>query len=230
MKIYLSPSTQRSNPYAVGNTNEKEQMEKMAWAVKSSLEEFNGVEVVMATLHMGIGSRPSEARAAGCDLYLALHSNAGSTTAEGPVALYHPDQPSMKLLGEYLCAKLALASPYGTDRKNPVYSGMEAYDGFGYGEIREPKKLGMRCLLLEVDFHSNPVTARRLIDLNAQIGHLIGRLIADYYSLTKTVIAVNPKPVYRVQAGAYRVRKNAEELVARLQADGYDAYIKEESL
>lgn len=132
MKIYLSPSNQPGNKYVCSNTNEKVQMEKMAYFIKDELEKYEKVEVIMATLNMGIENRPSEARSKGCDLYFALHSNAGATAAKGAVALYHPKQESMRLLGEYLCRRLAEASPYGTDRKKPVYSGMDAFNGYGF--------------------------------------------------------------------------------------------------
>src|SRR5699024_10172904 len=155
------------------------------------------------TLSKDIGDRPSEARSKGGDLYFALHSNAGSNIAKGPVALYHPNQPSMKLFGEFLCKRLAALSPYGRDRKKPVYSGMDAFDGYGFGEIREPVKLSMRALLLEVDFHSNRTTCDYLVRNNENIGLWIGKAIADYYSLSKKKIEVSPKPIYRVQAGAF---------------------------
>ena len=228
MKIYLSPSNQPGNKYICSNTTEKAQMEKMAVSIKDELEKYEKVEVVMATLNMGIENRPSEARSKGCDLYFALHSNAGSTTAKGAVALYHPKQDSMRLFGEYICRRLAEVSPYGTDRKKPVYSGMDAFNGFGFAEIREPYKFAMRALLLEVDFHSNHATCQYLVVSNDNIGRNIGKAIADYYALSKKQVEIPGNTIYRVQTGAFRLKRNAEDLVARLQNDGYDAFIKVE--
>ena len=225
MKIYLSPSDQPANKYSCANTNEKAQMEDLVKVIATYLKGFE-VEVFVATLSKGIGERPSEARAKGCDLYLAVHSNAGSKDARGPVALYHPSQPSMKLFGEFLCKRLAENSPYGTNRKTPVYSGMEAYNGYGLAEIREPYKMGMRTLLLEVDFHSNFATCQYIMLNKDTIGKIIAHSIADYYNLPKLL----PKEeiFYKVQVGAFRKIENAEELAEKLRNDGYPVYIVKE--
>lgn len=231
MKIYLSPSNQPDNKYSCSNTNEKAQMEDLTRSLIVHLSKYENIDTVLATLSSDIGKRPSEARAAGCDLYLAIHSNAGGTTAKGPVALYHPKQPSVKLFGEFLCKRLAEASPYGTNRKTPVYSGMDAFNGVGFAEIREPEKLGMRTLLLEVDFHSNFSTCQYIMANKDLIAKTIAQAIADYYNLPKKI----EKPtedgyIYRVQVGAFRMSKNAEELAEKLRNDGYPVYIRKEKM
>jgi N-acetylmuramoyl-L-alanine amidase len=78
-KIYLSPSNQPANIYCVGGTNEKVQMEALAGKIKAILDSEYDCETVMATLSLGIGSdgRPKEAKDKGCEIYLAIHSNAG---------------------------------------------------------------------------------------------------------------------------------------------------------
>ena len=75
MIIYLSPSNQPANRYVVGNTNEKIEMEQIAKLVAQELNLYN-CKVKMATLSKPISYRYDEAK--GCDLYLAIHSNAGS--------------------------------------------------------------------------------------------------------------------------------------------------------
>src|SRR5690554_2442991 len=96
MKIYLSPSKQPYNKYAYGNTNEQEQMEQLAPFVRVALKSYKNVEVKIATSSKILQDRVHEALAWGADLYIALHSNAGSPTAKGAVFFYHQDSKHSK--------------------------------------------------------------------------------------------------------------------------------------
>ena len=226
MKLYLSPSNQPANVYVNWPTNEKREMEYLALHLKEFLEKYNGVEVIMADFDKSIVTRPKEARDKWCDLYLALHSNAGGTKAKGPIAMYHPDQPSMKILGTDLTNALVAISPHGTDRANPVYSGMAAFDGAGYAEIREPYRLGMRTLLLEVDFHSNPVTASYIVTNKKEIAWTIGRTLVQTYGWT---VKEEPlKYLYKVQTGAFSTLERAQAMAEDLKKAGFPVYIKKE--
>jgi len=101
IKIYLSPSNQPNNKYIVGDTNEKAEMETVAKIIKSILDSEYECETVLATLALGIDldERSAEAKSNGCDIYLAIHSNAGvNNTASGAVAFYHPESTIGKLL------------------------------------------------------------------------------------------------------------------------------------
>ena len=46
----------------------------------------------------------------------------------------------------------------------------------------------------------------------------------------KEVAKIDADVIYRVQVGAYGSKENAEKMAARLQADGYPAIIKEETV
>ncbi len=69
-----------------------------------------------------------------------------------------------------------------------------------------------------------------------EIGEAIAHGICNYFGVTyktaKPAPAPTPKPVtsdklYRVQVGAYRVKANAEAMLAKLKAAGFDGYIKQ---
>ena len=79
-------------------------------------------------------------------------------------------------------------------------------------------------MLLEVDFHSNKDTARWIIDNKVNIAQAIVNALVKKYGLKKIV----PDTMYYVQVGAFRYKKNAENLRDKLIKDGYNVYIKQE--
>ena len=239
MKLYLSPSNQPHNAYYGVNTNEKEQMEKVAHKVKALLEAGYDVEVVMATLSLGINKseRPTECKNKGCDFYLAIHSNAaGKTppcTATGAVCFYHPQAAIAKTLATALVKELNAIAPVKSNRSSSVKSGMDAFNGSGYGEIRSPMQLGVPSALIEVDFHDHAVLAKWITENTDAIAAALVRGIVSAFGLKAKAPAQTTKPdestgkLYRVQVGAFSNKANAEKLKAELNAKGYDAFITE---
>ena len=236
MKIYLSPSKQPNNKYAYGNTNEQVQMEKLAREVKASLSTYD-VDVVIATLSLGIETRDNEAKNLNASLYLALHSNSTGTSynqAVGTLAFYHPDAPITKTLGNNLIDSLGEAIPFKENRYEQLINGMSAFNRAGYHEVREPMKLGVPALLLEVDFHDNPKVAEFLVNNTKTVANAIAKGIVKTYGLKlKPTNNPAPKPtegdiMYKIQIGAYSVKANADKALKEAIAKGYkDAYIVE---
>lgn len=196
MKLYLSPSNQPRNSYAVGGTNEKEQMEVLVKMVRGKLDAYQ-VSTRLATLSMHIGKtgRATEAKNAGCGFYEAFHSNAGGAgSGRGAVAFYNPAYPQSKRLAENIVKELNAITPHGENRASQVVNGMTQYDGQGMGEIRNPGAFDIPAVLIEVDFHDNPVTARYIIDNKEKIADAIVRANVETFGL-KSKTAVAPKPV-----------------------------------
>ncbi len=240
MKLYLSPSNQPHNTYSGVKTNEKAEMEAVAQRVKTLLEKNYVVEVVMATLSMGINKseRPTECKNKGCDFYLAIHSNAGGAgKASGAVGFYHPDSAVAKALATALVKELNAICPYESNRSSAVQSGMKQFDGAGYGEIRSPMQLGVPSALLEVDFHDNAPIAKWIVDNKDAIAEAIVKAIVATFDLkkkeSKPVETPAPTPVtpapaktlYRVQVGAYLVKSNADAQLKKVKAAGFDTYM-----
>ena len=73
-KIYISPSSQPANTYAVGNTNEQEQCRKIALALENELDRcgFNAKTGISDSMY----TRVPESNAFGADLHLPIHTNA----------------------------------------------------------------------------------------------------------------------------------------------------------
>ena len=228
IKLYLSPSNQPANRYCVGNTTEKAQMEAVAKKVKEILDAGYDCQTVMATLSMGIGynERPKEAKDKGCNVYLAIHSNAGGGgKASGAVAFYHPSQSTGKALASAIVKELNAICPVKSNRATSVASGMNAFNGQGYGEIRSPYQRGLTAVLAETDFHDNPATARWIIDSRDAIAAAYVRALVSVLGIApKSQPQPEPQPepsgqLYRVrkswadaasQKGAFRVLDNAK--------------------
>lgn len=197
MKLYLSPSNQPANKYAVGNTNEKEQMEALAKVIHDGLKNYD-LEPVMASFSLGISKaeRPTEAKKKGAGFYFAIHSNAGGGgTGRGAVAFYHPESAISKKLADNLIVELNKITPHGENRSNQVVNGMTAINGKSMGEIRSPFELGIPSLLLEVDFHDNPVTAKYIIENRKTIADAIIGAVVKTFDLNGTN---TPKPPQNV--------------------------------
>jgi N-acetylmuramoyl-L-alanine amidase len=236
VKIYLSPSDQPDNVYAAGGTNEKAQMEAVAGSIKNILDTEYACETVMAAFSLGIGidGRPREAKDKGCHVYLAVHSNAGGGgRACGAVAYYHPGSLPGQILATKIVDELGAICPVASNRSTPVESGMKAFNGQGFGEIRNPASLGLIAVLAETDFHDNPQTAQWIVSNKDVIARAYVNALVNTFNITKKQAA---KPVetgallryYRVQLGAYAKPENAEAMQKKLKSLGFDAIIKYE--
>ena len=85
---------------------------------------------------------------------------------------------------------------------------------------------------VECEFHDNATTAKWIVEHTVDIGEAIARGICDYFGVTYKE-KEQPKPaattdkLYRVQVGAFAVRANAERMLAKLKAAGFEGYIRE---
>jgi N-acetylmuramoyl-L-alanine amidase len=228
-KIYLSPSNQPSNTYCTGNTNEKAQMEALAGKVKAILDAEYDCETVMATLSMGIdlNGRPKEAKDKGCDTYIAIHSNAGGGgRASGTVGLYHPTSAASKALANAIINELNAVCPIKSNRSESLQNGMLAFSGAGYGEIRSPFQQGIVPVLIETNFHDNLATAQWILASKDAIARAYVNGIVKALGISKKQAApVTPVTIYRVQVGAFSVKANADAMVTKLKAAGFDSFI-----
>jgi len=187
-KIYLSPSNQPTNLYAVGDTTEKIEMEDLAARIYQILSDDYVCEVVMATIPLNIWleGRPLEANEENCDVYLAIHSNAGTThVATGAVGFYHPLNSTGKILATNIIEELNNINPIKSNRHEQVSSGMKPFDGYGLAEVRDPSIYGLIAVLIETDFHDNPVTASWIINNKDIIANAYVDGIVKTFALNK---------------------------------------------
>lgn len=153
---------------------------KTVWNLSKRLEAElvkSGAEVICTRGNQEIDLALEERGklAEGCDFFLSLHTNAGATTADYPLACCHVDGSS-----DEIGLKLARAvdeimqteqearvwkRDYRSGNGNMIFSpadngfGQRAYDKDYYGVLRGCASVGVPGVLLECSFHSNPVVA-----------------------------------------------------------------------
>lgn len=216
-KVYLSPSNQTDNRYAYGNTTEAVQCGKIAEACKAALER-SGVTVKLG--HMpSMQEKVKESDAFGADLHVPIHTNAFNGKVSGTrMFCFNETGEGMKAC-KAIFAKLAPLTP-GTSENVRV-------DATLY-EVWAPKA---PTAYIECEFHDNATTAKWIVEHTTDIGETIAWGICDYFGVAFKE-KETPKPaatgkLYRVQVGAFANRDNAEKMLAKLKAAGFDGFIRE---
>lgn len=217
-KIYISPSSQPANTYAVGNTNEQEQCRKIGAALEKELDRcgFNAKAGLSGTMY----TRTAESNVFGADLHLPLHTNAFDKKVAGLRIMVYKKGGEAEQIAKAIMETLAPITP-GTS------------DGISeYPKLYEIANSDAICVYIEVGFHDNPEEAQWIIDHTQDIAVAIAKGLCKHYGVTY-VPAEKPeeapaeeKPIYRVQVGAFYNKDYAENLRRELVSKGYeDAFI-----
>lgn len=214
---------------AVKTYYESEMNWKLHLLLKKELEEY-GFEVITTRSDkdkdLSLSARGKASK--GCDLLLSLHSNAvGSYVNEDVdypvvyVPLNKKGDAIGKLLADCICTTM------GTKQKGVVKS-KRGEKGDWYGVIRGATSVGVPGLILEHSFHTNTRATKWLLnDSNLdKMAQAEAKVIAEYFGMMKEEKpAAEPKVIYRVQVGAYSVKANAEKMLSKLKAAGYNGFI-----
>ena len=217
-KIYISPSSQPANVYAVGNTNEQEQCRKIAVALEKELDRcgFNSKAGLSGTMY----TRVTESNKFGADLHLPVHTNACNGKVAGLRIMVYKKGGEAEKIAKAIMATLAPITPGESD-------GISVQPGLY--EIKSSKAI---CVYIEVGFHDNKKEAQWIIDHTQDIAVAIAKGLCNHYGVKYVATAKQEEPVkeekktvYRVQVGAFSNKKNAEKLAAELKTKGYSAFI-----
>lgn len=176
-KVFLSPSDQTANTYAVGNTNEAEQCGRIAVAAKTALERF-GFKV-MVVQYETMASKCAKSDAFGAELHVPIHSNAFNGKATGTRVYYGADGSSGHKAAKAILARLGAITPGAPDL-------CKAYPELY--EIRTPKA---PTAYIETDFHDNPQVVQWMIDHTQEIGEAICAGICDYFGVAYVAYVVD---------------------------------------
>lgn len=219
-KIYISPSSQPANVYAVGNTNEQEQCRKIAAALEKELDRcgFNSKAGLSGTMY----TRVAESNTFGADLHLPIHTNACDGKVAGLRIFVYKKGGEAEKIAKAIDAELAPITP-GTSDGISVYSGLY--------EVKNSKAI---CVYIEVGFHDNKEEAKWIIEHTQDVAVAIAKGLCNHYGVKYVAEAKQDEPakeesktIYRVQVGAFSVKENAEAMLKKLKAAGFaDAFIK----
>lgn len=219
-KVFLSPSNQYDNAYAYGGTTEGVQCGRIAEACKAALER-SGVEVML--MHdESMQEKCRKSDAFGADLHVPIHTNAFNGSVTGTRMFCFNAAGKGMAACKAIFARLAPVTP-GTSENIQVNDKLY--------EVRVP---AAPTAYIECEFHDSADSAKWIVEHTTDIGEDIAQGICDYFGVTFKEKEI-PKPaepaatdkLYRVQVGAFSNRDNAEKMLARLKAAGFDGFIRE---
>lgn len=208
-RIYISPSDQDANVYAVGNTNEMVQCRKISKALAAALKRC-GFEA-MENASDSMEARVAESNRWGADLHIPVHTNAFNTQVQGTRLMAYDTGGEGYRACEAIMAALAPITPGESDS-------ITARPG-----LYEIRAANAPTVYVEVAFHDNPTEAQWIIDHIEDIAEAICKGVCDHYGYTYAAPAAGT--LYRVQVGAFREKANAETMLQKLKADGYEGFI-----
>ena len=216
-KIFLSPSNQNLNTYAAGNTTEDVQCGKIAAACESALKRC-GFEV-KTEQYDTMQNRVAHSDAWGADLHVPIHTNAFNNKVGGTRIFYYKAGTEGEKASKAVYNAMKTLSPGTSDNCSPNTS---------LYELRVPKA---PSVYVEAEFHDVPEYAKWIVANVDEIGEAICSGVCDYFGVK--YIAPNAGKqeesgkLFRVQVGAFRNRKNAENYVETLKKAGFEAFIVE---
>lgn len=205
-KIYLSPSNQNDNKYAVGDTNEMIQCNKIASFAKEALARC-GFSVKKAAQGQSMYVSVRESNEWGADLHMPIHTNAfdGKTTGGTLVMLYSLD-------GDNYRAGKAILNSVG-----PVTPGGD-YAIRTNKELYELNATSATAVYTEVEFHDTEEGAAFIIGSTEKIGEAIAKGVCSFYGVAYKPESDDSNGNEDVTLDMYRVRKSWSDVKSQIGA------------
>ena len=218
-RVYLSPSDQRRNTYAVGDTTEAIQCGRIAAACKAALER-SGVEVMVGQYDT-MANRVAASNRFKADLHVPIHSNACNGKASGThLFCYSSDRNSA---GYKACqAVLDVLGPVTPGAPDVIRA---------YPALYEVKYPAATTVYIETDFHDVPRIAQWIIENTELLGETIAKGLCNALGVSFVPGENTPESVpVQVETVAMQVRvlrrgmkgEDVRTLQAALMARGFD--------
>lgn len=200
MKICLDPGhTKGYNTGVNKNYREGTAMHTLAMKLKTELEQYDGVEVVVTrtlTENPTLDERAKLARSRGCDVLLSLHTNAASNKQACGVSVFYSVKRESQDLADDLAHAVAKTMSADTDityargAKTRTYIGKEdrkTYDYYGVIRAAVVGNTVSHALIVEHGFHTNPIECQWLLqDENLdKLAQTDAQVLAEYFGLEK---------------------------------------------
>lgn len=194
--------------------------DRIADKIQKILAEYDGIEVLRVDDTTGktdtsLKVRTDKANAWGADFYLSIHHNAGINGGKGggivAYAYTNPQKASLEWQKALYDSAIKHTGLKG-NRSNPLAKA-------NLHEVRETK---MPAVLMECGF----------MDSSADVPIILAEAFADKIAkafaeiiIAKIGATKKVRTIYRVQVGVYGVKENAEAMLKKLKAAGFDGYI-----
>jgi len=200
----------------------------VALYARSLLQNYQHVTVFFAhsdNRDVPLQERTNYANRLRVDVYVSIHANAfgsgGWTSASGIETYVYPSRPHVAL---QLAQKIQRNLVAGTGLPN---RGVKTAD---FHVLRETKMDGV---LVECGFMTNQkdIKLLRSEEYRRTIAEGIVKAVSNQYNLKRKI---NPPPshtsgMYKVQAGAFKEKKNGDDLAAKLRSAGHTPYVYQEN-
>lgn len=196
---------------------------KVVLSLINQLKKYENVSIIRLDDSSGrrdipMTDRTNVANTFKADVLVSIHHNAfqgiwGNHT--GSEIYHYPSSGEGKKLAKHIL-------PYVIDSYGLRNRGVKSAN---FHMLRESN---MTAILIEGGFMDSRIDIKKLRDNKVleKAGKNIADGLADYYNLKK--IPSGDGKLYKVQVGAFRQKKNADDLVRRLEKDGYDTHIVRE--
>lgn len=201
--------------------------DRIADKVEKLLKGYTGYELIRTDdttgkKEIGLYARTNAANNFKADFYLSVHHNAGINGGKGGgiCAIVHPNCGSETLAWQKdLYNALIDATGLKGNRATPLAK-------MNLHEVRETK---MPAVLLELGFMDSSVDVPVILTekFADQCAAAIVKVLVKRGGLKEKAVE-QPEPsrkIYRVQVGAFLNKQYAEDMLKKLKAAGYDAFI-----
>lgn len=214
-KIYISPSSQTANAYAVGNTNEAAQCRKIALLLVDALIRCGFEAKTNVADGVDMYDRVRESNAWNADAHIPIHTNSFNGKVAGFRGFYYQAGGEGYKLVDAIMDAVAPITPGTSD-------GISSYQS-----LYEVRASTAPCAYLELGFHDNKEEAQYIIDHPAELAEAICKGICNHYKVKYVApkVAATAKMYYaQAFAGSY---EGAKKAVEKLKTVGFpDAFIK----
>jgi N-acetylmuramoyl-L-alanine amidase len=195
--IYLSPSTQESNQYVNGGS-EEEWMNRLADAMVPYLD-ASGIQYSRNTPDMTAVSSIRASNAGNYDLHLALHSNASAPSnyggTRGILVFYYPGSVKGKRAADIIADNLKVIYP--------LPNNVRAESTTSIGEVRQPVA---PSVFLELGYHDNPDDAAWIKSQLDAVAKNIVLSLTEYFGIPFLTPTASRQGVVDVSWGYLNIR------------------------
>lgn len=208
--LYLSPSTQESNPYIIGGSEEY-YMNLIADAMEPYLTS-SGITYYRNTPDMTAASSIRQSNSIGPDFHLALHSNAAPDALSGQIrgtdVYFYPGSNQSRRAAEIIADNF--------EDIYPIPSRVRTVPTTAIGEVRQTNA---PAVLIEIAYHDNYDDATWISQNIEEIAVNLVESMTEYFDIPFILSQPERQGIVRIQSGNLNVRQRPDTdapIIARL--------------
>lgn len=196
--LYLSPSTQESNPYIIGG-NEEYYMNLIADDMQPYLTS-SGITYYRNTPDMTAASSIRQSNAIGPDFHLAIHSNAAPDALSGQIrgtdVYFYPGSIQSRRAAEIIAENFK--------EIYPIPSRVRTVSTTAIGEVRQTNA---PAVLIEIAYHDNIEDATWIVQNIEEIAINLVQSMCEYFGIPFILSQPERQGIVRTQSGNLNVRQ-----------------------